>query len=30
MGEILIGNYPDRELGETMTLKAYEALAILW
>ena len=29
-GEILIGNYPDRELGETMTLKAYEALAILW
>ena len=30
MGEILVGNYPDRELGETMTLKAYEALAILW
>lgn len=30
MGEILIGNYPDRELQNTMTLKAYEALAILW
>ena len=29
-GEILIGNYPDRELQNTMTLKAYEALAILW
>ena len=28
--EILIGNYPDRELQNTMTLKAYEALAILW
>lgn len=30
MGEILIGNYPDRELQNTMTLEAYEALAILW
>ena len=29
-GEILIGNYPDRELQNTMTLEAYEALAILW
>ena len=29
-GEILIGNYPDRELQNTRTLKAYEALAILW